>query len=107
MTDGELLEFAAKASGAKKSSLDNGEPFYIGVATDHAWNPLIYDGDAMRLSAHLRLDLTFYNGFQEVHAEPANSDGLSASIEKYGDDVLAAARRAIVRAAANIGRLMP
>lgn len=107
MTDGELLEFAAKAAGVKRSSLDNGETFYIGVATDHAWNPLIYDGDAMRLSAHLRIDLTFYNGFQEVHAEPANSDGLSASIEKYGDDLLASARRAIVRAASEIGRSIP
>lgn len=116
MNDRELLELAAKAVGIElyweKQMTNAGDIFTphleINGTWGHGqWNPLINDGDAFRLATKLRIDLTFYNGFQEVHAEPSNSDGLSPSDEKFGDDIASAARRAIVRAAAEIGRSMP
>lgn len=105
MEDQELLELAAKAVGhvAHKSQSSVGLLLNDGIF----WDPLEDDGDALRLAACLRIDLTFYNGFQEIHAEPSNSDGLSPSYEKFGDDISSAARRAIVRAAAEIGKGMP
>lgn len=106
MSDRELLELAAKAAGVKRSSLDNGEQFYVGVATSHAWNPLIYDGDALRLATRLNIDIMFFNGFQEVicDGQGDNDDNIA---EPYGEDIQAAVRRCIVRAAAEIGRSMP
>lgn len=119
MNDRELLELAAKAAGLKidKSKTNGGGMHNTGFDINGAavldwhnnltWSPLRDNGDAFWLAVKLRIDMTFYNGFQEVHAEPSNSDGLSPSDEKFGDDILSATRRAIVRAAAEIGRSMP
>jgi hypothetical protein len=76
MTDRELLELAAKAAG-------NG--FVIGY-----WNPLADDGDALRLAVKLNLWEAVRDGYQ--HADSWDSDPYAAT------------RRAIVRAAAEIGR---
>lgn len=110
MNDRELLELAAKAAKVEIATWSNCQAggFTTQVyGAGRFWNPLTDDGDAFRMAAKLRIDLTFYNGFQEVHAEPSNSDGLSPSDEKFGDDIGSSARRAIVRAAAEIGRSMP
>lgn len=115
MNDRELLELAAKAAGYSVRWHDNWKCFVHTEAHNitqpptiagnrHVWTPLDDDGDALRLAAQLRLDVTFYNGFQEVHAEASNGDGLNPAEEKYGASVAAATRRAIVRAAANIGQ---
>jgi hypothetical protein len=76
MTDRESLELAAKAAG-------NG--FVIGY-----WNPLTDDGDALRLAVKLNLWEAVRNGYQ--HADSSDSDPYAAT------------RRAIVRAAAELGR---
>lgn len=115
MNDRGLLELAAKAAGVKlKFRALTNMPGCVETCfsvdergISERWNPIERDGDAFQLAIRLRIDLTFYNGFQEVHAEPSNSDGLSPSDEKFGDDIASAARRAIVRAAAEIGRSMP
>lgn len=94
--DIELLRLAAKAYMAgirwdvsKHIPLDaNGLPL--------AWNPLIDDGDALRLAVQLEIELSFING--DTHAD-GQSEG--------GPDKQANTRRAIVRAAAAIGRAMP
>jgi hypothetical protein len=90
MTDRELLEAAAKAAG-------NG--FVIGY-----WNPLTDDGDALRLAVKLGIDLTFYLDAQGEGpwVEAATDD--AARDELLQADPYAATRRAIVRAAAEIGR---
>lgn len=107
MEDRELLELAAKAAGIKLEYCEaSGFHWIDNKYTGLWWDPINVDGDALRLAIKLRLDLTFYNGFQEIHAEPSNGDGLSASVEDYGDDVDGAVRRAIVRAAAEIGKSM-
>ncbi len=109
MNDRTLLELAARAAGF------TGYGFFLGddgidvsdeTGTRFAWNPLIQDHHALRLAVKLRLDITFYNGFQEVAAEPSNGDGMSPCQEVFTENPYAATRRAIVRAAAEIGKSM-
>ena len=96
MTDHELLEIAAKAAG-----IADGDVFYD-MDNDKEWTPLTDDGDALRLAVKLGIDVQqFGTGFVEAWKHPHQ-----ASAEDYGTDPYAATRRAIVRAAAEIGRGM-
>ena len=95
MTDRELLELAAKAAGYKKRFVH-----YLG------WNPLSDDGDALRLAVKLGLGVSVPLGYKRTDVV-AFSDSRINAIESHGSDPLAATRRAIVRAAAEIGRQMP
>jgi hypothetical protein len=87
MTDRELLELAAKASGLP---LEDGA---FGLLD--WWNPLTDDGDALRLAVNMNL--------LEKHAF---IDALHEENERCNGDYYSATRRAIVRAAAEIGRAM-
>ena len=114
MTDKELLELAAKAAGVKGD--------YLGGDIVHHdkpnlsvvfWNPLKHDGDALRLAVKLRLDICTDDNDTEDGENPIShvniwrfSGGVGCS-ELLGDDPYAATRRAIVRAAAEIGKAMP
>lgn len=106
MTDRELLEQAAKAAGYKREihPLDP-EPhrpaYWIG------WNPLTDDGDALRLAVKLNL-LKFVECAQygRAMAEVRYGAARGEYWEPVGDDPYAATRRAIVRAAAEIGKDM-
>jgi|LakMenEpi03Aug12_release.lakeMendotaPanAssembly.Ray.scaffolds.fasta_scaffold1599014_1 hypothetical protein len=98
MKDRELLELAAKAaeypihSDAMFVKAGGGtETLYMGK-NGPAWNPLTDDGDALRLAVKLNLWEAVRDGHQHL-----DSDG----------DHYAATRRAIVRAAAEIGKAMP
>lgn len=114
MTDKELLELAAKAAGLKLDGPSgrivrresDGQPVY--------WNPLTDDGDALRLAVKLGLAVSIDSVEQETWAH--HEQAFKGSSEKWkccptsnnGDeDGYAATRRAIVRAAAEIGRAMP
>ena len=90
MTDRELLELAAKAAGIAVS--------FDRARRDWGWNPLDDDGDALRLAVKLRIDLL--HAFDTRTAMAENTSGYAAE----GQDPCAATRRAIVRAAAEIGR---
>jgi len=94
MTDRELLELAAKAAGVKAYWSDNLEDWQKDLTDPYVnkkkWNPLTDDGDAFRLAVALRL-------MDEVPV--MNSQYASVN-------PLAATRRAIVRAAAEVGRNM-
>ncbi|MFM2007587.1 MAG: hypothetical protein RLZZ09_3242 [Pseudomonadota bacterium] len=90
MTDRELLEVAARAAG-----IDLLRGPYI------TWNPLTDDGDALRLAVCLWITVTQFT--KHVRAEV---DGQPDLHEPHGPDPYAATRRAIVRAAAEIGRSM-
>lgn len=98
MDDKELLELAAKAAGVEIIS-DAGEE---GLWIKHkflAWNPLTDDGDALRLAVKLGLlfDLPeIYESVRTLYYEELNNDLRPSE----------ATRRAIVRAAAEIGRGM-
>lgn len=111
MNDRELLELAAKAwirSGMRLECPDDEDGIYVcrdQSRNGHTWNPLKDDGDALRLAVRLHLDIEFWRGFCEVVVSDGDVDFLAS--EMYSDDMLAATRRAIVRAAAEIGKSMP
>ena len=103
MTDRELLEFAAKASGINLDVfIDNktirrdkdGQPIY--------WNPLTDDGDALRLAISINLRIFRFETMCTVQPMFCNW----AVDERDDGDKYAATRRAIVRAAAEIGKSM-
>lgn len=102
-TDRELLELAAKATGIEIVWCD-------GYATiwDEEWNPLTDDGDALRLAVKLNIYFRRYRNsgfFRERvggYVEAVRND--IEEREPVGDDPYAATRRAIVRAAAEIGK---
>jgi hypothetical protein len=94
MTDRELLELAAKAA---RIDYVPGESW----DEDAGWNPLEDDGDALRLAVKLNLCVV-HTGIGVSVSEA----GCHSSIEHSHPDPYAATRRAIVRAAAEIGRNM-
>lgn len=122
MTDKEMLEYAAKAAGLrvgfepdrkergrydlywsrvhsqlvwhnKSTGSEYPEPLF--------WNPLTDDGDAFKLMVQLRLGTLFPTeiGRDRVHVK-GHTESLALN------DPCAAARRAITRAAAEIGKGM-
>ena len=110
-SDRELLELAAKAAGLDGVYVERERMIrefifkkFQYIQTNGAyWNPLTDDGDALRLAVKLRIDITFNE--LDVFAFPTDgSDGKSETINV--DDPCAATRRAIVRAAAEIGKEM-
>ena len=114
MTDRELLELAAKAAGIEvlRSRLND---FLCGdmlvskssrnpTQQSGPWNPLADDGDALRLAVKLGIDVN--HGDSVVVAERVGPAEAGVAESKVADPY-AATRRAIVRAAAEIGRLMP
>ena len=106
MTDRELLELAAKAAGMKiiRWLNDIDATAMIDSPYNASWQPLYDDGDALRLAVKLQIDIC--QGDSEVSAECYFTFGAAANEPKTSDPY-AATRRAIVRAAAEIGRAMP
>lgn len=109
MTDRELLELAAKAAGHvvrwhEDSHYGPTMEIMEGEEGGPPWNPLTDDGDALRLAVKLEIDLVFAGG--ECNAiEGVTTSAIKA--ESMIDNHCAATRRAIVRAAAEIGRSKP
>lgn len=118
MEDRELLELAARAAGYDTSHPWNAERLLLnppvdalcidGVST--AWNPLTDDSDALRLAVNLNLAIKPL----PMRVPPAiecwqNKDLMQTwaqagyVLEEYESCPHAATRRAIVRAAAEIG----
>ena len=108
MTDHELLELAAKAAGIEIMDW-YGERFSCRNRFEtelFAWNPLTNDGDALRLAVKLGLVVDVGPVSVSVHKNNGNRD-LGFEFYNTGkDDPYAATRRAIVRAAAEIGKDM-
>lgn len=98
MTDRELLELAAKADG---HSYPWKLPMVFG---ERDWNPLADDGDALRLAVRLCIQV----GYSDFSGEGvALWDRGCKQVREYGpEDPNAATRRAVTRAAAEIGRQM-
>ena len=116
MIDRELLELAAKAAGyplieaTRRLTKDKYfEIIYNAAGNRAAWNPLTDDGDALRLAVKLELCMDFRLKASWV----CNQDNPDSSLgewmgisEWHHTDPYAATRRAIVRAAAEIGKGM-
>jgi hypothetical protein len=118
MTDREVLELAAKAAGfgdpqicwteseyppksGKQGALWN----YVGhMDTAELWNPLTDDGDALRLAVQLGLFIQINSG--SATAWKWRGENWYEQASDNADDMSATTRRAITRAAAEIGRNM-
>lgn len=111
MTDRELLEAAAKAAGILTPSWYGNASYIDGMLS--IWNPLEDDGDALRLAVELRLVLHIWDDGELASAAKTMPDGRDPALEDaslwFSADahasggLAAATRRAIVRAAAEIG----
>lgn len=118
-TDRELLELAAKAAGY---TLKWGDVHNIGGCeidctdlayvvsgqpdeADWCWSPLEDDGDALRLAVKLQIDV-LQNPISKTVCCCGTDEQECEVFEEYGTDPYAATRRAIVRAAAEIGKGM-
>ena len=99
MTDREMLELAAKAAGYDVRSDGEGGlviPTRRGACRD--WDPINNDGDALRLAVQLGFVVEPGKCWHSHHGPVFGEDVLGG--------VMAATRRAIVRAAAQIGAQM-
>lgn len=99
--DRELLELAARALGARFEEVDGegyGNLHFEDGSVIYAWNSLQFSGDAFELA--VRLTLHVLPGRRTVVVESADH----MVNENRGDDPLAATRRAVTRAAAEIGK---
>ena len=97
MTDKELLELAAKAAGI--------DPKWDSLYWQ--WNPLTDDGDALRLAVKLRIKSRYNAALGQALAWTGGKDDCEV-VSNIGDsngDECAATRCAIVRAAAELGKI--
>ena len=109
--DRELLELAAKASGVTP---------YLGIINDKGvaahlvethtecykkyWNPLTDDGDALRLAVKMKMRFSTVCNLGDQAVASVTDIYSNGAVEDHNGDPYAATRRAIVRAAAEIGR---
>jgi hypothetical protein len=111
--DRKLLVFAAKAAGIKLARPQDYDDRFRNVTgmgpegnllAAPVWDPLTNDGDALRLAVKLELQLRLRHSENEVSVY-GSPDGRTD--EGVRGDPYAATRRAITRAAAEIGKAMP
>jgi hypothetical protein len=101
MTEKELLEMAAKAADVVAYKREDGSLVAYGNEfTGGIWNPLTDDGDALRLAVKLRMNV-FHAG---IRVFALDEEGDIEEAEGHELDPYAATRRAITRAAAEIGK---
>ena len=112
MTEKELLELAAKAAGIEGRRFVENEAIQANLHTgmwcdllEDIWNPLTDDGDALRLAVKLGLLVDVWLQQKVCIASNQGEELVDARVE-FGTDPQAATRRAIVRAAAEIGKAL-
>jgi hypothetical protein len=118
MTDRELLEAAAKAAGYDDAEYQDGgdwmevrygfrEAVWSKKQDDESgsgyWNPLTENSDALRLAATLRLSV-HYSQYGPDLVAITSPCGIGIEQAVFNEDSMEATRRAIVRAAAEIGK---
>lgn len=109
-TDRDLLELAAKAAGIAYDPDDKSE-FGLWLVhdtepsehTQRRWNPLKKDGDALRLA--VMLDIGVFSDSLGAYCNFSQVKQICVYFSEI-PDIFAATRRAIVRAAAEIGKSM-
>lgn len=113
MTDRELIELAAKAAGyqvvgdvdryvAQPDHFSGGLVRRNDRGGDSLWNPLTDDGDALRLAVKLGIEYGYGFNADGTIQRVIIDDNLHVIVEN--NDPYVATRRAIVRAAAEIGK---
>lgn len=111
MNDRQLLELAANAAGYTgiRPSAFYADTYVVQTSEDEwtAWRPLTDDGDALRLAVKLGMSQNHSAAEQRLSIFFCDERSVPPKPivhERYGDDPCAATRRAIVRAAAELGR---
>lgn len=100
MTDKELLELAYKALMSGADLNDDKDML-------KRWNPLTDDGDALRLAVKLEMNIENAYDFIEIAIYDLHLESSDIRVsEDLRKDPYTATRRAIVRAAAEIGKAM-
>ena len=98
-----LLERAAKAIGAVRVEVIDGEGYvnlhFSDGSVVHSWNSLMFSGDALELAVKLNINVLRFDTM--TTAQPLFATW--ACNERDDGDALAATRRAITRAASEIG----
>ena len=117
MTPREMLELAAKAAGYTVNARSQAarDAFIgrenVGLWLENGstnWNPLTDDGDALRLAVSLGIHIEQNTAFKRACALWYGKAVLREELfVSWGDDKYAATRRAILLAAAEIGKAMP
>lgn len=109
-TDRELLELAAKSAGLERTHYRDGCFCYTTrLGGSVKWNPLTDDGDALRLAILCQLGISIVGGRAGlVECVSFKENHCFASSREVADDgdMMEATRRAITRAAAEIGKAM-
>jgi hypothetical protein len=103
MTDRQLLELAAKAAGLKEWGWMADTLTHVVNNQFVFWEPLTDDGDALRLAVKLHLNVFVGREATGVNDGEVPLRKFPNAIEAHNNDPYAATRRAIVRAAAEIG----
>ena len=110
MTDKELLELSAKAAGIEIiqwSGRDVGRESAVIMPHGIEWNPIADDGDALRLAVKLQIHMAKYDNYVSACQLGPAWGGEVVVWDHEEPDPYAATRRAITRAAAEIGKAMP
>ena len=117
MIDKELLELAAKAAGIEQHPDGGCEHLYFVNEAYTDWNPLMDDGDALRLAVKLEMSLHAPDKYdhtavaQYIDVDNESENYVPIHVSEWdspeNNDPYAATRRAIVRAAAEIGKEKP
>lgn len=101
-TDQELLELAAKAAG--DVDYYKAAPVGLWLKGGGVWSPLHHSGDALRLAVKLNIVVWECAQYRRAMVEVRYGKARGEYWEPIeNDDPYAATRRAIVRAAAEIG----
>jgi hypothetical protein len=104
-TDRELLELAAKAAGiGLRQWVESTNEFM--TTNSNGWNPLTDDGDALRLAVQLQIHFGKYDSYASACRLWGEYNGEVVVWDHEEPDFYSATRRAIVRAAAEIGKTM-
>ena len=116
MNDRELLEMAAKAVGKKITKYPDQDGKYRVFSGEDTgwgpgdWNPLMDDGDALRLatSIGLRVQILLNDKPERTRVVFEDDDWICSYTEFHGErGASESTRLAIVKAAADIGISMP
>lgn len=100
MTDKELLEAAAKAAGNAPTGIS-----YLALLRLGQWNPLEDNGDVLLLAVKVGINISINVSGGPVYAQWVDENDCLQ--EEPADGDLPSIRRAITRAAAEIGKSLP
>jgi hypothetical protein len=100
-TDREFIELAAKAAGIQIEWLGSGACWRPNPVFK-PWHPLTNDAHALQLAVKLRMTIK-----EEVYGVTVTLPSHDIEVNEFGYAHEAATRRAIVLAAAALGKLMP